>query len=250
MKKSILFFLIPLSFLFANDVSELVSALKSEKKIPLNNKLSNILKHYDSIPIEGDNEAPLPVVKNQANLSKTKQNQTKPEKQEKIKQTAQKRLCEKELIEAIEKNDATYFASKKGSLRALNDCIDEDGLTPMMMASYADKLKIVRLFLADKIDVNEKNSNDYNALHFGAFYGNYEIVSLLCDAGVHVNEATNAGQTALMIAAYYGNAKTVKVLLSKGANPNIKDFGGFSAKELAAKKRKKEVLAVFKEAGI
>jgi ankyrin repeat protein len=47
-----------------------------------------------------------------------------------------------------------------------------------------------------------------------------------------------------MIAAAYGNAKTVGILISKGADVYIRDSSKQTARELAAKKGKKEVLAV------
>lgn len=158
-----------------------------------------------------------------------------------------RQLCPPALIAAIENNNIGFFEDLKERLIESNECADADDLSPLMMASYADRTKIVKLYIKNGVNVNKKNRNDYTALHFASFYGNFEIVSLLLDAGANINALTNAGQTPLMIASYYGNAKTAKILLSKGADPHIKDFAGNSAKDLAQKKQKKEVLTVMKE---
>lgn len=158
----------------------------------------------------------------------------------------QKPVCAGELIDAIEKNNFAFFKSKKGELKALNECLVSNDLSPMMMAAYADRGRIVKLFLDDGVSPDETNARNYTAAHFAAFYGNYEVMDILIAGGANINALNNVGQTPLMIAAFYGNAKTVKLLVSKGADSAIKDSGGLDAKELAEKKNKKDVLKILK----
>ncbi len=154
--------------------------------------------------------------------------------------------CDKEIVKAIEKNTISFFTQKKGELKSVNDCLVSEDLTPLMMAAYSDRVAIVKLFLNDEVEPNETNDKGYSALHFAAFYGNYEVVSALLDAKADMNAKNSSRQTPLMIAAYYGNAKTATLLLSKGADASLRDNAGFTAKELAFKKRKKEVLRVIR----
>jgi ankyrin repeat protein len=157
-----------------------------------------------------------------------------------------KPTCGKEILEAIKKNRISFFMQKKGELRALNDCLASEELTPLMIAAYSDKMAIVKLFLSDGVDPNEVSDKGYSPLHFAAFYGNYEIIIALLDAKADINAKNNSGQTPLMIAAYYGNAKSVSLLQDRGADTSITDKAGLTAKELAVKKKKREVLRVIR----
>ncbi len=128
----------------------------------------------------------------------------------------------------------------------MNECLVSNDLTPMMMAAYLDRAKIVKLFLDDGALPDETNIKGYTALHFAVFYGNYEVAEVLLDGGANIDAINDAGQTPLMIAAYYGNVKTAKLLISKGADTMIRDRAGFNARELAEKKNKKDVLKTLK----
>lgn len=165
---------------------------------------------------------------------------------EKTQQQNSKTACDSRIVDAIEKNDIKFFKEQKGKLKELNNCLVPNDGTPLMMAAYADMPKIVKLFLDDGVPADERNAKSYTALHFAAFYGNYEVAEILLAGGANINAVTDAGQTPLMIAAYYGNAKTAKLLISKGADTIIRDRAGFNARELAEKKNKKEVLRVLK----
>ena len=157
-----------------------------------------------------------------------------------------KAACDEKIVEAIEKNNLIFFRDRKGELKSMNDCLVSNDLTPMMMAAYSDRAKIVKLFLDDGALPDETNIRSYTALHFAVFYGNYEVAEVLLDGGANIDAINDAGQTPLMIAAYYGNAKTAKILISKGADTMIRDRAGFNARELAEKKNKKDVLKILK----
>ncbi len=157
-----------------------------------------------------------------------------------------KNVCDEKIVEAIEKNNLIFFRDKKGELKNMNNCLVSNDLTPMMMAAYSDRTKIVKLFLSDGVSPDETNMRNYTALHFAVFYGNYEVAEALLEGGANIDAINDAGQTPLMIAAYYGNAKTAKMLISKGADTMIRDRVGFNARELAEKKNKKDVLKILK----
>lgn len=152
--------------------------------------------------------------------------------------------CDKSVVDAISENNIRFSRTQIENLKELNGCLIAGDITPLMMAAYSDRPTIVKMFLDAGVDANEINAKGYSALHFAAFYGNYEAILLLLEKGANIDAMNDAGETPLMIAASYGNAKTVGVLISKGADVYIRNSSRQTARELAAKKGKKEVLAV------
>lgn len=159
---------------------------------------------------------------------------------------AAKPECNKSIIDAVSDGDLQFFRGK--NLVELNNCLVAEDMTPSMMASYLDRVAILKMFLDASVGVGETNTRGYTSLHYAVFYGNYEAVTLLLDRGADVNARNNVGQTALMIAAFYGNTKTVSLLIKRGADLYIRDSGGSNARELAAKKNKKDIVAVIDKA--
>ncbi|WP_293268611.1 ankyrin repeat domain-containing protein [Neptunomonas sp.] len=95
-------------------------------------------------------------------------------------------------------NDIQLFLNKGQSV----NLIDDDGVTPLMMAAMVRKYKNIRFLIDNGADVKAKD---------------------------------NDGTTALMTLCIAGTAKditTVKLLMAKGASINTKDKGGITAREL------------------
>ncbi len=152
--------------------------------------------------------------------------------------------CDKEIVDAIEKNDVKYFRAKKESIKELNYCLASDELTPLMIASYVDRPAIVRVFMEAGLTPNEYNSKKYFPIHFAAMYGNFEIVEILLSHGADIESKNVVGQTPLMAASFYGNAKTASILLRHGAKKDAVDNAGKTAADFAKERHKKEALAV------
>ena len=57
------------------------------------------------------------------------------------------------------------------------------------------------------------------------------------------------GRTALSFAATYDNLETVELLLEHGADPKRKNVRGFTPKELAAREKREDAIAIFDELG-
>ncbi|MDO1500977.1 ankyrin repeat domain-containing protein [Winogradskyella maritima] len=96
------------------------------------------------------------------------------------------------------------------------DCINlenADGYTPLILASYANNIEVVR-FLANKVYDVDANSN----------YG-----------------------TALMAATYKGFSDIAEILLKNDANPNLQDEKGTTAAHFAVMFRRYEMIALLKE---
>ncbi len=122
-----------------------------------------------------------------------------------------------------------FEAIKEGNIERVEEFIDaevdlnateanEPYNTPLILAVYEGNLKIVKLLLKQKVDVN-KGSNDWTALHNAAYRGYSEILKLLIEAGASLETRSKASNsTALDIAAYNGKTECVQILIKSGAN--------------------------------
>lgn len=123
------------------------------------------------------------------------------------------------IFEAIKKGNTDRveeFIDAKEDLNATE--ANEPYNTPLNLAAYEGNLKIVKLLLRQKVDVN-KRSSDWTALHNAAYRGNSEILKLLIEAGTSLETRSKASNsTALEIAAYTGNTECVRILIKSGAS--------------------------------
>ena len=92
------------------------------------------------------------------------------------------------------------------------DTMDEQGMTPLMLASGIGNMRMINILLMHEPDVNIQN---------------------------------NAGETALMIASENGQLFVAKALLQNGANQDIKNNEGETANVLAIKNGHSELIRLF-----
>lgn len=106
-------------------------------------------------------------------------------------------------------------------------------------------LEGVRAALAQGVDVNAKVERGGASVLLRATYdGDAAIVHALLDAGADVNLPDDAyGGTALMYAAEGGHPGIVRLLIRAGANINAKSKAGWTARQIAAKLNKADVLS-------
>ena len=69
------------------------------------------------------------------------------------------------------------------------------------------------------------------------------IIDILLAGNAALDLADNRGRTALMIAAERGHRNIVEALLKAGSDPSLKDRDGKIARQLAASKEIKALLA-------
>lgn len=102
--------------------------------------------------------------------------------------------------------------------------------TPLTLASEEGYLKIARLLVSKKADVNAKVSGDQTALMLASLKGQTDIVKLLLGVkGLKLNEVNDKGATALIMAADMNHTEIIKLLAEKGVDVNKKMNNGFSA---------------------
>jgi len=92
----------------------------------------------------------------------------------------------------------------------------------------ADDFKAVQDLINSGADVNEPDENGFTPLIIATIKQNPKIIKALIKAGANVNIVCKNGKTPLMHAAtkWYANPQIVKVLLKAGADVNAKDAQG------------------------
>ncbi|WP_367209774.1 ankyrin repeat domain-containing protein [Sphingobacterium sp. R2] len=122
------------------------------------------------------------------------------------------------------------------------------GFTPLTLATYFNKVDIVRLLLSKGANPNTVTKNEQltTALHIAASNNNEEIGKLLIDAGANVNAIHATGETPLHFAAQYGNINFIVALLENGADTRIINISGLSPMDLAYEKGHKEIAEILK----
>jgi CubicO group peptidase (beta-lactamase class C family) len=91
----------------------------------------------------------------------------------------------------------------------------------LLSAASQGKTDIVKSLLADRVDVNARDSRGHTPLHKAAYAGSKEIVELLLSNAVDVNARTPDGQTPLHLTRRAGHRQIGALLLAGGADPNL-----------------------------
>jgi uncharacterized protein len=147
----------------------------------------------------------------------------------------------KDIVELI------LSTSKSGTCDATN----ENGFTPLMMATVANHHDIVDVLINGGCNLNLQDTEANSVLTMAAEYGRHHIVRALCEAEQgrqrgqgevgkeKVNEAfldmkSDGGLTALMRGAYKGHSNIVEILVEAGAQLDLQANDGMSAIALAA----------------
>jgi len=124
------------------------------------------------------------------------------------------------------------------------NCRNDDGWTPLMLASARGHLPIVKKLLECGGDAKLTETDlSYTALHLAAWNNRGDIVKYLIEeAGCPPDPEGEAKRTPLMLAANWGASSSMKSLLNLGANPSKGDSRGRTAKDWARDKAMKSTL--------
>lgn len=116
--------------------------------------------------------------------------------------------------------------------------------TPLMTASYTNRLEIFELLIKANADVNARVHNFYGetVLHRSSRDGCYECVAILLQKGIEVNVRDSVGRTAVYFAS--DQPTIVKAILTAGGDPNIPDVRGNTPLMSAVKSENIETIKV------
>ena len=138
--------------------------------------------------------------------------------------------------------DPLHDAVKNRNLEEVNRLIaagadvnakeDEFGATPL---HFASRDYIVEALLAAGANVNAKDNNGHTPLHLASVNSLNDIAAVLLIAGADVNARNNSGWTPLYVTCYRGfSASVVEALLAAGADANAKYDEGWTPLHLAS----------------
>jgi len=97
---------------------------------------------------------------------------------------------------------------KNGSIRTLSAIIasgadvnqqENDGRTPLWIASWMGCIGVVKVLLATGANVNQHDNYGRTPLYIASSWGRLEVLNILIAAGANVNTRTNDGRTPLSV---------------------------------------------------
>ncbi|XP_056458886.1 ankyrin repeat and MYND domain-containing protein 2-like [Gadus chalcogrammus] len=120
---------------------------------------------------------------------------------------------EKELFQVITAGNVQEASRLLGCKDVRVNCLDENGMTPLMHAAYKGKADMCRLLLQHGADVNcNEHEHGYTALMFAGLSGKTDITWMMLDAGAETDVVNSVGRTAAQMAAFVGQHDCVTVI--------------------------------------
>jgi ankyrin repeat protein len=99
---------------------------------------------------------------------------------------------------------------------------NNNGETPLWTASRnGDFVEVVRLLMDAGALINQANNEGVTPLSVASEIGHVEVVRLLIDAGALINQADEDGATSLFMASLNGHVDVVRLLIDAGATVKI-----------------------------
>jgi serine/threonine-protein phosphatase 6 regulatory ankyrin repeat subunit B len=126
---------------------------------------------------------------------------------------------------------------------------DEHGLTPLMHASHSGHKDIVKTLL-DTHASPDPLPGMTSALILAADGGHDEVVRLLIERGAQTNHVDNKGATALMLASKAGKLSTIKLLIERGADLARVDRFGNDAIAYASRAGHEDIVQRLQQGGL
>jgi ankyrin repeat protein len=158
----------------------------------------------------------------------------------------------KKLVEAVKTGDVAAMHQMLEAGADVNSC-DEEGLTLLMLASYAGNLTMVKELIQAGAGVNTSDERGWTALMKAAYNaeldrGFADVAQVLIDAGANVEAPISYGIRPLMLAAGYGETAVVETLLKAGADVMARNDGGLTALMMVKQKHYVDVINLLHEA--
>ena len=91
------------------------------------------------------------------------------------------------------------------------------------------------------VDINLKNNNGYNAIHYATFNGHYELVEYLISLNCNLHDTNINGDNALHIAAKFNSVTVANILLNYKIDINASNKKGETALYIATENNNRYV---------
>src|SRR6266404_6885421 len=113
---------------------------------------------------------------------------------------------------------------------------NNDGYTPLLLASQYGHIDVVQLLLDHNADPNVHRDDGRTPLHFAAQHGHLVISQKLLEHSVEVDARDKRQFTSLLLALDYGHIDIVQLLLDHNADPNVHRDDGRTPLHFAAQR--------------
>jgi ankyrin repeat protein len=103
---------------------------------------------------------------------------------------------------------------------------DQDGRTPLVVATKANRVQVARVLLDAGADPDAKDDLQDSAFLYAGAEGLDEILAMTLDHGADVGSTNRFGGTALIPASEHAHVETVRTLIAAGVPVNhVNDLG-------------------------
>jgi len=161
-------------------------------------------------------------------------------------------------VVGVEDGFAIIYTKRLGKLKSRVDSLGQGklDLTPAQVAEIAKlgdagtgRKEVCEFLLANKADIDAKESNGRTPLHFAAAFGLNDVLEVLLKNKANVNAKDDSGFTPLHLAAYVGQLDAASLLLKGGAEVNAKNEAGETPLHLAVSRGHDDVAELLRKHG-
>eukprot|EP00658_Telonema_sp_P-2_P041356 TRINITY_DN2957_c0_g1_i2.p1 TRINITY_DN2957_c0_g1~~TRINITY_DN2957_c0_g1_i2.p1 ORF type:complete len:325 (-),score=80.37 TRINITY_DN2957_c0_g1_i2:156-1130(-) len=125
---------------------------------------------------------------------------------------------------------------------------DNEGHTPLMLASWEGHQEIVKMLLGKSAEVDLRNNMGNSALHLASWWGRTSTMQMLLEAGASIGAIDGDGDFALHHAARNNKIDAVRLLVQWGAPATVRNKAGKSPIQLAIEKEHLETALELEQA--
>ncbi|KAK1936636.1 Ankyrin repeat and SOCS box protein 3 [Phytophthora citrophthora] len=111
------------------------------------------------------------------------------------------------------------------------------GMTPLLAVVMTEDVVALSILVEFKVEVNYETKNQVNAVLLAVDKGREEILKTLLENGANVDGVNTMGRSSLIQASVSGNTNTVRILLAYGARKELRDRNGKAALDWAVQLR-------------
>ena len=119
-----------------------------------------------------------------------------------------------------------------------------DFLTALHVAAHCGHVKIAKLLLDQKADVNARALNGFTPLHIACKKNRIKVIELLIKHGASKEATTESGLTPLHVASFMGCMNVVVFLIQNGAALNVPTIRGETPLHLTARAYQTDIVRI------